>query len=325
MMAALKLGLAGCGRIAQLVHLKVLRELPGVELAAVAEADPQRLDEARRLAPGAAAVSSYEELIAMPGVEAVVICLPNDLHARAAAAALRAGKHVYLEKPLATSLAEARPALEAWRRAGRVGMIGFNYRFHPLYRSARLRLERGELDELLGARSVFCSAARPLPPWKRSRQSGGGALLDLASHHIDLVHYLFGQAVCEVAATLRSVHSEDDTATVELRLAGGMQVQSFFSLDAVDEDRFEIYGRGGKLIIDRQRLGLVESLFEKMGRPRREPSYAAALQHFVAAAEGRLRAEPDFEDGRRSLAIVEAAEESARTGRAIALDAEVCA
>jgi predicted dehydrogenase len=110
--------------------------LPDVELIALAEPDVQRRVEASRRAPGAAAYGSYHDLLKMPEVEAVVICLPNALHAEVAVAALEQGKHVYLEKPLATSLDEAQRVVTAWRRAGVVGMIGFNYRFNPLFQAA---------------------------------------------------------------------------------------------------------------------------------------------------------------------------------------------
>src|SRR5215470_16381615 len=103
-MRALKVGLLGCGHIVQSVHLPVLVRLPGVELAALADPDPRRRDEAHRRASRAVARDDYRDVLAMPDVEAVVIALPNALHAEAAVEALRFGKHVYLEKPLATSL-----------------------------------------------------------------------------------------------------------------------------------------------------------------------------------------------------------------------------
>ncbi|MCS6859689.1 MAG: Gfo/Idh/MocA family oxidoreductase, partial [Abditibacteriales bacterium] len=160
---------------------------------------------------------------------------------------------IYLEKPLATNLDEAQTVLTAWRTAGVVGMVGFNYRFHPLYERIRQHVQSGKLGALVGARSVFCTPARPLPTWKQFRHSGGGVLLDLASHHVDLVRFFFGQEVREVSAALRSQRSDDDSAMLQLRLDDGLPVQSFFSMNAVDEDRFEIYGTAGKLAVNRYR------------------------------------------------------------------------
>lgn len=346
-MPPLKVGLMGCGHIAQLVHLRVLTRLPDVELVALAEPDPHLREQACRQAPAAVAFSDYPELLERSGVEAVVICLPNALHAAAAVAAMERGKHVYLEKPMATDIDEAQTVLTAWQRAGVVGMMGFNYRFHPLYQRMRQHIQSGRLGELVGMRSVFCTPARPLPTWKQSRHSGGGVLLDLASHHVDLVRFFFGQEVREVSVALRSQRSEDDTATLQLRLDDGLLVQSFFSMNAVDEDCFEIYGTAGKLAVNRylsldveftdpapnfsrlKRWGqgltsLIRSrhLLNKILAPAREPSYQAALSQFIAAVRNRRPASPDFVDGYRSLAVIAAAEESARTGQVVAPEGE---
>jgi predicted dehydrogenase len=121
--------------------------------------------------------------------------------------------------------------LVAWWRAGVVGMVGFNYRFNALYQATRLHIQSGRLGELVGVRSVFSSAARDLPAWKRTRQDGGGVLPDLASHHVDLVHFFFGQAVRDVFAGLWSQRGDGNSAMLQLRLADGLQIQSFFSLE----------------------------------------------------------------------------------------------
>jgi myo-inositol 2-dehydrogenase/D-chiro-inositol 1-dehydrogenase len=340
----LKVGLIGCGRIAQLVHLNILTRLPNAELVALAEADPQRLEEAKRRAPGAVAFADYQQLLEMPEVGALVICLPNALHAAATVAALERGKHVYLEKPLATNLGDARCVLEAWKRANVVAMMGFNYRFNALYQATKRQIESGRLGELVAARSVFSTAAQTLPDWKSNRQSGGGVLLDLASHHIDLIRFFFRQEAQEVFAETRSQCSESDSATLQLRLADGLLVQSFFSLSAVEEDRFEIYGQAGKLSVDRYlsldvrvtsptlrdirfnqlRHGLralkrCSYLLDKIRAPASEPSYLAALANFVAAAKANRPTAPDFLDGYRSQEVIEAAEESARTRAVVAL------
>lgn len=335
-----KVGLIGFGRIAQRVHLPALRTLPEVHVVALAESDPERCQEAERALPQAHFFSDYRALLAESEAEAVVICLPSSLHAEAALAAFEAGKHVYLEKPIATCLSDAQAVLEAWQRAGTIGMTGFNFRFNPLHLKAKAHLRAGRLGELVGVRTVFSSAARTLPAWKERRQSGGGALLDLASHHMDLVPFLLGEEVVAVAAEARSQRSEEDSVAVQLRLASGLLVQSFFSITSVDEDRLEIYGRQGKLILDRyagtlcarepeavySRLGklreearaLVEGL-RRVARTPGEPSFQAALGAFVAAAQSGASVRPDLEDGYRSLAILDAAERSAAAGKTVTL------
>lgn len=332
----MNIGLIGCGQIAQSVHLPILRRLSGVRLAAIAEPDANSRRAASRIAPGALALAGYEDLLSLEDVEAVVVALPTARHAEVAIAALEAGKHVYLEKPLATTLPDAEAVLHAWRRASRVGMIGFNYRFNKLYRRARELVRRGALGELIAVRSVFATATRPLPAWKMRRATGGGVLLDLASHHIDLVRFLFDTDIYDVACDLQSRSTESDTAFVRFRLGNGATGQLFFSFCASDEDQFEIYGTAGKLTIDRchamdvQQAGPTgathrtdqlrhyrQSLLHVgygLARQRaagHEPSWRLALEHFVGAVRGECSAEPDLHDGYESLKIVLNAEDAA--------------
>jgi len=340
--AKLQVGLIGCGHIAQIVHLNILSHLPGAELVALADTDPGRRIEAGRRVPQAMVVADYHELLAMPHVEAVVICLPSGNHAEAATAAFTANKHVYLEKPLATNLEDGRKVLEAWKRARHVGMIGFNYRFNALYGAMKEHIRKETIAPLVSAQSVFSSVVHPLPSWKQMRLTGGGVLLDLASHHIDLVRFLFEQDISDVFASHRSQRGEGDSATLQLRLTDGLLVQSFFSSGAVEEDTFTIYGQAGILAVDRYRSFMVDVseprrprfgwrrqlrklwavrrspyLFSKMLASSKEPSYCAALAHFVTAVRTNQPVRPDFWDGYCSLAVVAAAEESARTGRMI--------
>jgi predicted dehydrogenase len=169
-------------------------------------------------------------------------------------------------------------------------------------------------------------------------------LLDLGSHHLDLIPFLLGARVCEVFARSRAGRAEADTASVDLRLDGGVVAQCLFSWSSVEEDRVEVYGEKGKLAIDRsasvdarisgptRRLGRLRDLAEamrfatrpgylvrKLRSPLAEPSYAVALGHFVAAARTGTPATPDLEDGYQSLAVVIAAEESVRRGESVAV------
>ena len=226
-------------------------------------------------------------------------------------------------------------------------MIGFNYRFNALYEGIRKSLKTAKLGELVGVRSVFSAMSRDLPGWKKSLRMGGGVLADLAMHHADLVHFFFEEEVQSVYAERKSQRSEGDSAVMELKLASGLLVQSFFSMNAVDEDRFEIYGQAGKLAVDRylswsvewsepaqtlarfKRLwgkfrSLIHSpyLVSKILSPSCEPSYRTALGHFVECVRQNHPAKPDFDDGFKSLSVIEAAAESARTGKVVSINPE---
>ena len=343
-MARVRIALVGCGDGAQRHHLPLLARMREAEVVVVADPDAARRHAALRHAAGAIAVTDWREALAHPGVDAVVLCLPSAQHADAAVAALERRKHVYVEKPLATTLAEGARVVAAWRATGVVGMMGFNYRLNPLYAAARRQVAAGRVGELVAVRTVFTTAACQTPPWKRVRRDGGGALLDLGSHHVDLVRWVLRTEPIEVRAEIRSRETEDDTACVQLRLASGVVVQSLFAFGAVDEERFEIHGSAGKLIVDRSRhqevilegptrrgrrlrrlaqvargLARAPYVVDKMLVPGHEPSHRTALARFIAAASSGTPVTPDLADGLASLAIVDAVETSARTGRAVQL------
>ena len=177
-----------------------------------------------------------------------------------------------------------------------------------------------------------------MPEWKATRRTGGGVLLDLASHHFDLMRYWFEQDIVEVSADVQSIRCEDDSANVQLRLASGLRIECLFSLSSIEDERFEVYGSTGKLSFDRFNSWSVDLTrsqsrsipgrylhralaylprtrfaLDKLRAPASEPSFSAALTHFVRAAQEGRQITPDFDDGLRSLAIVIAAEESARS------------
>ncbi len=324
--------------MARVHHLPALARLPEVSVAVLADPLPAALAAGRRPAPAASAVADWRDAVAMPGVDAALVCLPNGLHADAVEAAAGHGVHVYVEKPLATNLADADRAIAACRAAGTVGMVGFNYRFNALYADARRRLQGGEVGSVVAVRTVFSLARGEIADWKRARSEGGGVLLDLGSHHVDLVRWLLDDEVVEVNASLRSRSSEDDTAVVELRLASGPSVQSLFAYGTVDEERFEVYGEAGRLVVDRRRheRAVVERagegrlrragrllhdgahvgyVAEKRRFPGREPSHLAALRRFAAAVSTGTSVTPDLLDGRACLAVLEGAVRAAASVR----------
>ena len=192
---------------------------------------------------------------------------------------------------------------------------------------------------------MFATPRRPIPEWKQKRDTGGGVLLDLAVHHIDLIRFLLAAEVASVSAEIRSMASDADTAFLQLRLTNDVTVQVMCSLSAVDEDRIEIYGSAAKVTIDRYRslrveetppnaggaLGLAATRLVsefrafpyallKMRAPLNDPSFPLAMDAFVRAVHDRVPATPSLSDGFRALAVIEAAELSARSGRAVPLE-----
>jgi predicted dehydrogenase len=338
-----RLGLIGCGRIAEIVHVPVVARGRATQLVAAADASAERRAWIAAREPHLHVYSTWEALLEDPGVEAVIVALPTALHADVACAAFAAGKHVYCEKPLAGGFQDATRVVHAWRSTGRLGMIGFNYRFSELYRQLRAHLAAGRIGDVLHIRSVFSTTSAVLTAWRETRRTGGGVLLDLAAHHIDLVRFLLGQEVVRVAAHIRTVRHDDDTALLDLELENGVSAQSFFTYGSIEENSVEVFGRTGRLSVNhyssldvrmtRPTRGSADHLeplrrglagFGRAGyaiRKRRavlhDPSYARAMAHFVYAARTGSFEGPDILDGCACAAVIEAAEESARSRRTV--------
>ena len=339
----MRVGLLGCGAVVRFCHLPALERIRDVRVVAAADPDPAALDRACGIARRhLATYARADDLLAREDVDAVVISVPTHLHADVAVAAIAAGKHVYLEKPIAASAADARRVAEAAQAAGVVGAIGFNRRSHPLYEQARALLRSGRIGRVHAVQSVFAELAHDMPAWKRARCTGGGVLLDLASHHVDLVRWFLDDEVAEATASVASHVTEQDSAHVHLVMRGGATVQSFFSFRAELADSLEFFGERGTLRVDRHRLRLTLSVARRFGygarlswvpptsaiaasrlrrlvRPGEDPSYRRALRAFALAVRGGTATLPSLGDGVRSLDVVMAAEESARTGSSIRL------
>jgi myo-inositol 2-dehydrogenase/D-chiro-inositol 1-dehydrogenase len=332
------IGVVGAGRIAQLIHLPVLAGIDGVHVVAVAEPDADARAAAGALAPGARLYADLKDILAATTVDALVVSAPTAVHAGIAQTAFAAGRSVYLEKPIAATLADGRAVIEAWRAAGTIGMTGFMLRFSPAFTEARALVAAGAIGDVVAAQSVFTAPPAHAPEWKGRRATGGGALLDLLSHHADAVRWLLATEVLSAAAQLRSMRTEEDTATVQMKTALGVTVQALVSTSAAEDHRFEIVGSAGRLAVDPWRMAAPERFGLAGGAGRRDrlrrltpsrllhrPDYRGpfrgALAAFVAAVRAGRPVGPDLADGLASLAVVEAAQRAADSGADEAVEA----
>ena len=222
-------GIVGPGGIGR-VHADALRRL-GVPIAAVASSDPARA-AAHATAVGAlVACASAAELIARDDVDVVHVCTPNHLHAEQCAAALAAGKHVVAEKPLATSVADARALRTQAERAGVVHAVCHNYRYYPMVRALGALVARGDLgrvhlvqgsyllEEVLG---IADGDHWMLDP---ARMGPALTLADVGVHWWDLVEHVLDRRCREVLCERRSIRfperpASDDTSAILLELDG---------------------------------------------------------------------------------------------------------
>ena len=219
MTRTLRLGVVGCGAIASLVHLRSARAFEDVEVVGLADPLPSALERGARLAPAAALFESVEELMAGCAPDAVVVASPSSTHAEVASVVLASGAHLYLEKPIAADLASAEALAARAADAGTVAAVGFNRRFHPVVLQAQRLIATGCMSEIVEIETMFAEPhdVATMPAWKTSRRSGGGAPLDLGSHHVDLARLLLGRDLEAVGGEARSLHSDLDDCSLTFR------------------------------------------------------------------------------------------------------------
>mgnify|MGYP000675227213 CR=1 FL=1 len=204
----LRLALIGCGNIAT-AHIRAFQTLGPEVVRVVATCDVSApLAEARARDLGADhALTDFRAVLEMPTVEAVDLCLPHYLHAEIAIAAAQAGKHILVEKPMACSLAEAHEMVSAAEKAGVILMVGQMQRYHPLHRGVKRLIAAGELGTIRGVRfdamQNLLGYAQPGHWLYDGRLAGGGILISVSVHKIDLMRYFLGE-VRRVAAICRT-------------------------------------------------------------------------------------------------------------------------
>ena len=303
----------------------------GVDLVAVASTRPeQALSVAKELGVRA---STYDELFAAPDIDAVVIAARSIDHAERACAALAAGKHVFLEKPGATSLAGHQAVRDAAAAAGTIVQVGYHRRFDARWQEAKARIDAGDIGRPLMVVGVARDVRTPEP---EDPAPAGGFLLDMASHDYDAACWFLGQEPVEVhAARSSAVYPELealgdlDNAAVTVRFDGGGIAALHISRTCPwgHDVRTEVVGDEGSIFVGLPAPAAMSTRAHAPGFPQdyRElfaDAYAAELQAFVAAVSGDAPAGATLEDDRRAVAVGVAARASAVAEQPLAVGSD---
>ncbi|WP_433364834.1 Gfo/Idh/MocA family protein [Actinoplanes sp. CA-142083] len=314
----IRVGVLGAARIAPMALIRPARDSAAVTVAAVAARDPAR---ARRFAAkhGIATVhTSYEDLIADPGIDAVYNPLPNGLHGRWTIAAIRAGKHVLCEKPFTANADEARAVQDAAEGTGLVVMEAFHYRYHPVARRMVEIARSGELGQL---RHVEARFAAPIPPASDIRYRldlAGGALMDIGAYSVHMIRALAGaepEKVVSARALLRGT-GIDRAMRADLLFPDGATGKILASLWSSQLLRLSVRAVGdhGELRVFNPltpQLGHRITVRPRYGRRRiehlsRRSSYAYQLDAFAAAVRDGAPVLTDAADAIRTMTVIDA-------------------
>jgi predicted dehydrogenase len=283
-------GFGWMGRVHTQSYLRLAHHFPDLaaspRLVAVADADPARAEAGVPRYGFARAVADWRELVEDPEIAAVSVAAPNFLHAEIGAAMARAGKHVWIEKPVGLTLADAQAVAAAVDAAGVQSTVGFNYRNVPAVAHARALIEEGRIGAVTHGRFRLFSdyAAHPAGglSWRFERERGGnGVLGDLASHGVDLIRFLVGEPDALVADSAVFIPSRprpagsgshyelaeggepgevqnEDYVGCLIRVTDGARLTLEVSRVSVGEQcnyGFELHGTRGALFWDFRRMG----------------------------------------------------------------------
>lgn len=326
----LRAGIIGAGFIAE-AHARAYAALPAGRVSLTVVADP-RLDQAERLAArhGARAVADVESLLGA-GVDVVSVCTPTPTHADIAIAAMRAGKHVLCEKPIARSLDQAGAMLGAARESGVKFMVGHVSRYEADHRKSKEVVESGDLGAL---RMGFQSITGAFPEWSTRGwfadvSQSGGPVLDLAIHSFDYLLWMFGRPARRVYAVgVRRKIDVHSYALVTIRFQdGGLGLVEVSWAHPRAQGllvRTELAGTRGRLHWDYDGIASMQVIRDDPPVKRSmvmvgEDSFAAQIADFVRCVEDNTPPPIPGEEALEALRVALAAVESLETGRAVEL------
>ena len=233
----IKIGILGCGKIAQVRHIPEYAANPDCQLVGFYNPTKSRAED-MAAKYGGLAYDTAEELLANPEIDAVSVCAANYAHAALSIQALKAGKHVLCEKPMATTLADCEAMVECAKKNGKFLMIGHNQRLAKAHMEAKRLIDEGLIGNVISFRTCFGHGGPEtwaIKPGKDTwffdkSKAAMGVMADLGVHKTDLIQYLTGQRVVRTTARLvtldkRSEDGEligvDDNAVCIYELSGG--------------------------------------------------------------------------------------------------------
>jgi len=335
-----RFGIVGVGRWAREVHIPNLNRAGNAAVTALCSRSEQNRNAAAALCGGE--VLQFQDLDAMLGcdeVDAVIICTPNALHAAQAVAALRAGKHVLCEKPMALSRRDALEVCRAVEETGRLFAVGMELRYADVTAAARAAVEQGKIGAPRMATGRFWRSWGAMRRgWRGQRALSGGVFAELFCHAADLQAGILGERPASVWASAGAVHGAPcwDHAAVVLEYPSGAIGSVNLCLlawGAGEQYPFETIGEEGRLV--GEVVGGTLQLWprgadapEELSPPRRAasqihgfPGSLEMIEDFAACVQGRLpRPRTGHQVGLAAVETTLAIEESLRTGRRVELN-----
>ncbi len=333
-MKKIRVGVVGLGWVAQVFHLPLLTKIDEAEVVAVCDKDKARSRMIGEKFSIPNVFSDYRQMLDRDDIDAVIICTSTDAHHPVTVAALQAGKHAFVEKPITRTLLEARQLTEMANSQKLTMMVGMNNRFRPDTMILKSFIEKGELGKLFYAKGGWLKSLSDTNPWMtRKDKSGGGVVLDLGIVMLDLILWMMGfPVVTHVSATMYShkTKSVEDTclATVRMKPDAVLTLEVSWSLlSSADYFYCNLFGTEGSALINPLRIhkhlhgSLVNLTPASSDTPNGlyRKSYENELRHFIGALRGLHPVVSTGEEAMERMKVVEAIYRSSQKGKEVRL------
>jgi scyllo-inositol 2-dehydrogenase (NADP+) len=328
-----KLGIIGAGRMG-ITHYSIINSHPDVEVVAVADPSAIILTMMSKYLP-INTFKNYESLISESKPDAILVCAPPTLHFPIVKKAAESGIHVFVEKPFTTKFSEASELSQIFIKNGLVNQVGYVNRFNDIFGKVKEFIDNGVIGKIIRFKSEMFSCtitkSDDSSGWRASRESGGGAIFEMASHAIDLVNFLIGKPDKVTGSSLNKIFSKkvEDAVSSTFLYNNGMSGTIYINWSDTSyrkpTNKIEIFGEDGKILADQHSLKIflnnpndkfnlrqgwntlyITNVFKPVPFYVRGNEFTRQLWHFVDCVQGKEKINNcTFADGVSTLEVIE--------------------
>lgn len=332
-MQKIKLGIIGAGRMG-ITHYSIINSHPDVEIESVADPSALILTMMSKYLP-VKTYKDYNDLLEESNVDAILVCTPPNLHFPIVKKAVEKGIHVFVEKPFTTKYNEASELARLYSGTKLVNQVGYVNRFNDVFVKVKELLDAGLIGKIIRFKSEMFSCTITNNDegsgWRATRESGGGAVFEMASHAIDLVNFLIGKPDKITGSSLNQIYSKnvEDIASTSMLYKNGISGTLYVNWSDTSyrkpTNKMEIFGLGGRILADQHSLKIflnqpneqfnmrqgwntlyITDIFKPVPFYVRGNEFTRQLYHFVDCIQGKSDKNLcTFADGVATLEVIE--------------------
>ena len=330
----IKLAIIGIGRMG-ITHYSIINSHPDIEIKAVVDTSSLILTMLKKYIPGINVYEDYNKLFENETLDAVIVCTPPTLHFPIVKKAGDRGIHVFCEKPFTTEKNKASELAILFERKKLINQVGYVNRFNDIFRAVKEYIEIGIIGKVILFKSEMYSRtitkSDESKTWRDSRENGGGAVIDMAAHAIDLVNYLIGKPDKVTGSSLTSIFSQNVEDAVNATFLYKNGISGTINVNWSDEsfrkptNKIEIFGSQGKILADQHGIKIfmkkasvennlregwntiyITDVFMPVPFYVRGNEFTAQLYHFVDCITGKEHKNIcTFKDATNTLEVIE--------------------